>query len=114
MAFTPHTIEDIEYLASAMKAASDALASLAKNMKDHEFSPIYLQLSVAKTYADSLYRLCTESEFQFRNQLHAKKTGKPAAFQIRQQKNAFDKAKREALAKANSLGIVKKSTRKKG
>lgn len=112
MAFTPHETDDIEYLAGAMKVASEALAKLAGRMKAEKLAPIYLQLNGARAYADQLYKLPGEIDFQFTNQLYAKKTGSLPSFRQRQKKNALDKAKRDAKKNLAALDIVKKPTKK--
>ena len=96
MAWTPTTVDDIEYVAKALSMAGTKLMQVAAEMRSANFLTMHLQFAEALKFADSFVKLSNDAELHLTNQIHASRTGSEPIWQVRQRKSAYNKALREA------------------
>lgn len=107
MAYRPFTADELDYLGTCMKQASDALFRTASEMRDAKFERVFLQVSGIANDAAAVFNLAGHMQFQLMDQMRAERENKIPEFRKRQNKNASDKSKR-ATAKPTAKTPRKK------
>jgi len=109
MAYRPFTADELDYLGTCMKQASEALFRTASEMRESNFQRVFLQVSGIANDAAAVFNLAGHMQFQLMDQMRAVKEGRTPAFRKRQEKNALDKTKR-ATSEPNTKKPRKKRT----
>lgn len=107
--YRTHTASDLNDVADAMERNSAALRAVANSMTAESLEELFLQLPPATLHVHALEKATSDIHYQFRDQMRCAKTGETPAYKRKQLKNALDKEIREAKARGETLGIVKKT-----